>query len=397
MLKNKGKKMLLWIVPIVLLAGVVLTAIYFVDQIQSRKSELFETILSNPATTAMAAYTIDAQGNLLEDGSSVFYNADTPLVLASTMKVAVLAAYESAVVNGELDPHQRVAVTDLEKYYLPKTDGNAHINGLTSIGIKTDELGFAIDQNAIISLDDIAKIMIHYSGNAETDYLIARLGIDKVNSLLAMEQLRSIRPVLGVTLALMNHENTFANDGFRSQLITDVGQGDIKYLEQLENLYLNDPTWRTKQIEFMRSGEYIEAANQLGWDGQVEAGYLFPKGTAREYAALMARIASGKFISPEVSANMQQKLESTPSEWLVRLIYCHRFGAKDGLTAGVINLVSYCEPKSGPLAGQTRVMVIFTNDLPVQTWSAQVQYQGIYFLQMDIAKGTGNYTKLVDQ
>jgi hypothetical protein len=110
----------------------------------------------------------------------------------------------------------------------------------------------------------------------------------------------------------------------------------------------------------------------------------------------MAKIASGQFISKNVSELMQQKLESIPDDWPMRLLYCHRFGDKDGLTAGLINLVSYSVPKSGPLAGKERVVIIFTNELPAQTWSTQVQYQGIYFLQADLARATGEFSRLVE-
>ena len=59
------------------------------------------------------------------------------------------------------------------------------------------------------------------------------------------------------------------------------------------------------------------------------------------------------------------------------------------MTAGVLTLVSYAAPKSGPLAGKTRVVVILTNDLPYQAWANLLQFQSIYLLQADLAKGTG--------
>lgn len=78
--------------------------------------------MRKPETTAIAAFMVDRQGDIVANGKEIFYNADTPLVAASTMKLLVLAAYESAVARGELDPNQRVAIKDLERYYLPKTD-----------------------------------------------------------------------------------------------------------------------------------------------------------------------------------------------------------------------------------------------------------------------------------
>jgi hypothetical protein len=107
----------------------------------------------------------------------------------------------------------------------------------------------------------------------------------------------------------------------------------------------------------------------------------------------MVQIASGQLISPAVSARVQQKLESTPADDPMRLLFHRRYGAKDGVTAGVLTLVSYAIPKSGPLAGQTRVVVVLTNALPYETWSKLLQYQSIYLLQADLAKETQTFDR----
>lgn len=395
MSKNKGLKMLLWIGVSVLGAMVIGTTFFLAHQIQLRKNEFSQLLLNKPETTSIAVYTIGANGEIISDGNDIFLNADTPLVTASMMKLLVLTAYESAVESGVLDPNELIRVVDLERYYLPKTDGGAHINGLARLGIKTDKLGFVLDQNAEISLDEIARMMIYYSGNAETDYLIQRLGYEAVNSIPGFENHTPIHSILGISLAMMNHEKSFADGELRSQLTADVEQGNYAYFDDLVNAYLNDPVWRANQIEFMRSDQYIEAASQMGWVGQVEAAQLFPKGTAREYAKLMAQIASGNLISPEVCARIQEKLEGIPADWPLRAFFFKRFGSKDGLTAGTINLASYGVPKSGLLAGQIRIVVIMTNDVPVQVWSTQAAYQGIYFFQTDLARAKGVFDQLL--
>ncbi len=213
-------------------AGIAFASVYFTYQINHHKSQLAQTIRTNPDTTAVVAYTIDEQGEPVEDGKALFYNADSPLVMASIMKVVVLAAYENAVAQGELDPGEQVAIADLEMYFLPKTDGGAHVQGLASLGLATDTLGFARDQMRKISLDDIARIMVHYSGNAEADYLMERLGTEKVNSIPGMEFHSPIRPILGVALAQLNHEGPLSNTEQRQELINAVERGDFSSLDR---------------------------------------------------------------------------------------------------------------------------------------------------------------------
>jgi len=399
MLKLRGKKLPNWVLIIVLLAvGVVITGgIFYVYQLTRCKSELADYMRSNPDTTAIVAYTIDEHGERVEDGRELFENADNPLVVASTMKIIVLAAYADAVARGELDANEQVSIADLERYHLPGTDGGAHVAGLKSLGLETDASGFARDQTAKIGLDDIARIMIHNSGNAETDYLIARLGVERIVSVMALADLEHhtpIQPILGITLALFNHRAPLIDAEQRQALINEVAYGDFSALESMMDLYLHDQSWRAAQIAFMQSDQFVTVARQMDWAGQVAASQLFPKGTAREYAHLMAKIGSGQFISPQVSVLMQKKLESVPTDWPLRLLFHRRYGAKDGVTAGVLTLASYAVPKFGQLTGRSRVVVILTNELPYEIWLTQMQAQGIYLLQTDLARATGVFYQL---
>jgi D-alanyl-D-alanine carboxypeptidase len=395
----RSKKMPTWILGIVLLAvGAAITGgIIYAEQLNRHKSELAEYIRMHPDTTAIVAYTIDEHGELVEDGRELFVNADKPLVVASTMKIIILAAYADAVAQGELDPDEQVTIAELERYYLPGTDGGAHVAGLKSLGLAADVGGFARDQSAKIALDDIARIMIDNSGNAETDYLIGRLGVERIASVMVLAKLENhtpLQPVLGITLALFNHEAPLIDTEQLQALIDAVSNGDFSVLESLMDLYLNNPGWRAAQIAFMQSDEFLNIAGQMGWAGQMATSQLFPKGTGREYARLMAKIASDQFISPDVSFRIQQKLESVPSDWPLRLLFHRRYGAKDGVTAGVQTLAYYAVPKYGRLAGRSRVVVVLTNELPYETWQTQMQAQGIYLLQTDLARASGVFDRL---
>lgn len=393
MSKIAGKKMPGWLLWITLaVAGIfVVGAVAFFFSADQQKQELAEIIRTSP-NAAVVAYTLDEHGQPIMDGSEIFHNAGTSLVMASSIKTVILAAYADAIERGELDPSEQVAIADLETYYLPGTDGGAHAAGLASLGLATGADGFASDQAATLSLDEIARIMIHNSGNAETDYLMFRLGAERIAATLEAAGFENHTPphsILGITLAMFNHETPLTEVTRRQSLLAEVAEGNFNTLDALSERYLHDSAWRAAQLAFMQSEAFTAAANQMGWEGQVSASQLLPKGTAREYAHLLAQIASGKFISPTVSARIQQKLETSPADDLMRLLFHQRYGAKDGVTAGVLTLVSYAAPKSGALAGKTRVVVILTNDLPYQTWANLLQFQSIYLLQADLAKGTG--------
>ncbi len=395
MVKTRGKKILISLLSILVL-GIGIVGIgmgYFIQQTNNLKKEFAEYIEANPDDVAIVTYTIDQNGEPIEDENAIFHNADQPLVLASTMKLAVLIAYAEEVANDRLDPNEQISVTDWEKYYVPMTDGGAHTLGLKSMALEADELGFALDQTAQVSLDDIARIMIHYSGNAATDYLLMRIGDEKMDNILAevgLEHQTHFRLILGTVLAIFNHEYIQPDIHQLQAIIEQVSEGQTEYVDHLVDLYLNDPTWRTKQIQYMTHyNTSVNLSEQDIWAYQVAASKLFPTGTAREYALLVAQIARGQLISAEVSEIMQQHLESVPSDWPLRLLFFDGFGAKDGVTAGVLTIASYAVPRRGDLAGQNRVVVVLANHMPLDKWSNQLQLEGHYLLQTDLAQATG--------
>jgi len=397
--KSRINKMTRWILLFALVVSGLTAggAGYYLNRTDNAKRELANFILAHSESTAVAAYTFDENGEFVADGYALFHNADAPLVLASTVKIVVLAAYADAVANGELDPDERIPIADVEKYYLPMTDGNAHIMGLQSVGLQTDDDGFARDQAATLTLDDVARMMMDYSGNAETDYLITRLGPEKIASVIQKTGLEHHTPIgltLGVALTIFNHEEPSFSTRQLQSVIAEISTGDTSHFDRLTGLYLHDPQWRAAQIQFMNSINEQSVGGVDMWMYQTVANQLLPKGTVREYAKMMAQIASRKFISPKVSELMQQKLENVPSDWPLRVLFYDRFGAKDGVTAGVLTVASYAVPKRGPLSQQARVVVLITTQLPVEDWTEQLNYQGHYVLAIDLAQATGTFAQL---
>jgi D-alanyl-D-alanine carboxypeptidase len=238
--------------------------------------------------------------------------------------------------------------------------------------------------------------MMHYSGNAETDFLIGRLGAERVSFVMQTGGLANhtpIVPILGITLVMFNHEAAFSMTELE-KVMDEVAQGNFETLQRLTDLYLNDPEWRSSQIAFMTAPHANTTGSADRWAYPSNAGRLFPKGTAREYARLMAQIASGRFISAEISEIMQQELETLASDAPLRLLFFDRFGAKDGVTAGVLTLAAYALPRRGDLRGRSRVTVVLANGMPAELWAVQAQFQGHYLLPLDLLLAKGEFARL---
>jgi hypothetical protein len=194
---------------------------------------------------------------------------------------------------------------------------------------------------------------------------------------------------------MLRHDKPQLSYNELDSLLTDISSGDTSYIDELIESYIHDPSWRSAQVQYLASDQEADTESLLeAWEFQREASQLLPTGTTREYARVMAQAASGTFLSQETSAIMQQILETAPSNRPLEWLFYNTYGEKDGVVAGVLTLATYAVPKRGELEGQSRVVVVFINDLSLEPWMTSLQYLGIYRLQIDLAQAGDAFSKL---
>lgn len=115
-----------------------------------------------------------------------------PMPLASTRKVLILLAAAEQVAQGRLAVEDAVPLGELDRWYLPGTDGGAHPAALEAYG-RTWTLRTALDA------------MIVQSDNAAADLVLDRVGgpvvVDRLVRRLALRDQDPIWPVRGEFLA----------------------------------------------------------------------------------------------------------------------------------------------------------------------------------------------------
>jgi D-alanyl-D-alanine carboxypeptidase len=116
---------------------------------------------------------------LKENGQDTLsVNSDKKYPLASTLKIIIAYHFVKRAMNNQISLTDKVKLDELDKFYIPNTDGAAHPNWKDSIGYPTE-----------ISLLEVAKGMMQFSSNACTDFLIERIGANEINKSIAELQL----------------------------------------------------------------------------------------------------------------------------------------------------------------------------------------------------------------
>ena len=294
------------------------------------------------ATVGIACYPLD---NPL---GGVFAHADDLFPLASTIKIMILGVYAQGVATGEYDPEERVSLADLDAYYLPGTDGDAHPDFLKAV---------SADDNGTISLSDVVYGMIRFSSNAAADYLHERMSdadFESLYRLLGVEHTDIPVSLLGLFLAQDNHETGIAS--------TELSREEMRASTVTwEQKYVSDAKWRFAERAYHRQNTRRYLA--LGKSIVETQGTFFEKyddrGTPNDFAKVMAVIQRGDTLAPVASAIMHAAL-SWPMQFDDNRADFFSLGTKGGSLPGILTAAYFAQPKqNSPI-----VLAIFYRNLP---------------------------------
>ena len=246
--------------------------------------------------------------------------------LASTVKIIIAIEFAKQVAAQKINPKERIAIADLDVFYLPDTDGGAHKEWKELMGKSN------LIENNSVSLEEVAKGMIRFSSNANTEYLMMKLGLDNINAnldSLGLKQHDHLYPLVSALLVFSN----------------DKGIQKDSFLAQIKNLSMNEYTQKCLEIH-----EKLKKDR----DGSLKKSFIFPDmdlqkiwsdrlpaATTYEYVSIMQKINSRNYFSETA-----QKQLDTLMEWFFEVIPKYReiyehFGTKGGSTAFVLTSSLY--------------------------------------------------------
>ncbi len=296
-------------------------------------NEVIKFIKDNPQKASV--YLIE------NEQTTINYNGTQIMPLASAVKTIIAIEFAKQVASKKIDQLSEVALTDLAKYYLPNTDGNAHPNWIKAIKkAQTDS----------VTLLAIAKGMIRHSSNANTEYLQDLLGLTNINKNLK-------------TLALKNHEPLFYFGPAALMVCakpTEIAETD--WLAQLNAMPI--ATYLKKceaaHLQLKTNPEYLASFNRQGLSAEVQKIWSdrIVGATTLAYASLMQKINSRTYFNAQTQAVLESIME-WPMEFDANKKTFNRLGQKGGSTAFVLTDAFYATNK----IGLTLACAFFFNNL----------------------------------
>ncbi|MFS0751673.1 serine hydrolase [Oceanobacillus sp. 1P07AA] len=280
------------------------------------------------------------------DQNIVEINSNKDLPLASTAKIIVAIEYANQAAESLIDPTEEIDLEELNKYYLPYTDGGAHEAWLSQFESSTES----------VSLEEVAKGMIGYSSNANTDYLIERLGLDAINNRVNELNLSHHEPLYPFTSTLwIGHH--LLNDG--------VNEEDL--VKSLRSM--SDEAYRNTSIEIfeewkkssLTDQEKMEGLEVLTMDVQRVWSDRLPKASTNDYIQIMEKLNGKDYYSEQVHSYLDPVMEQMMNNPVYQTVAEHA-GFKGGSTAFVFTWAMYGTDNEG----NQIEMAFFSNDLNSQ-------------------------------
>jgi len=293
----------------------------------------------------------------VDDSLIATQHPDRVSPLASTVKIVLAIEYAEQVAAGKLQADSLIPLADLDRYYIPFTDGGAHPRWLKEQSMR--------GSSEAVPLLQVARGMIRYSSNANTEYLIRLLGKEAIEARMDTLELDPHTPIYPVVSALLVAREQFPSikgkalkDSLRS--LSDTAYRQICW--DIHEKLTADTTGTFKKLSNLSFGI------QRVWSDRL------PASSPAVYAGLLRKINERSF-GPEVHAALSPVLESimeSPGNqsWLKHA------GMKGGSTAFVLTKATYATTKEG-----TRfALAYFFTDLTFMEISQLQQYMNPFEL-----------------
>ena len=346
--KRECRQVVIAIGIIVVMIMSMFTAAIIMIRKQSKRTdpEYFHTYMQQPGTNF--SFSLKHNGN---EQCSIREHQKMPL--ASTVKLIIAVEFARQISEGQLNKNEQISLTELDLYYIPNTDGGAHPEWLSQVKQKQ------LIHNDHVKLIEVAKGMMAFSSNANTEYLLRRLGLDAINQQLALLNLRDHDDLYHFCAAVMipAYLEEQCEKGQVLDKLTKMSHEEYVLLAgQLADELADGKLQELKQ-KVMPMSENLQRI----WSDRL------PRGTTSDYLHLLEFINQKTILPKNMQAVFDEIVETAMTNPRNQTWLKHA-GQKGGSTKWVFTLAAYFTDHQD----NTIELVFFSNDLePLQLMKLQ--------------------------
>lgn len=289
-------------------------------------------------------------------------NENKLMPLASTVKIMVAIEFAKQAAAKVINQNNYVPLTSLEKYYLPNTDGGAHPGWLAY------EKSNGHVQNDSIKLIDVARGMIIFSSNANTEFLMDLLGFDNVKNNIQLFGLKQHTAIYPLVASLFMYQNPKKKS--EESILKGIGRLSAeqysRYSFDMHNALKYDTVLKSK----FRPQD-LSLKMQKAWSDRL------PASTTKEYVHIIQVLNNRKYFDENTYTILAKVLETVMENPANRQWLTHA-GTKGGSTIWVLTKALYASTKTG----NKIEMAYFFNDLAAEENMQLQRWMNVFELEV---------------
>lgn len=291
--------------------------------------KVVEFIKNNPDKSAILLYK--------NDSLMVSLNPNKVMPLASTVKIIIAIEYAYQAAENKIDPDELIDLNEIQHFYVDKSDGGAHKMWLPTVATKI--------QSNKISIREIAKGMIAFSSNANTEWLLDRLGLDNVNNRIQALELKHHSNLHYIVSALFVGQELFGESPDKEQKLKALSMTDyVSAINTIHQKMKVDSNYRKRKRD-----SKIEL--QKIWSDRL------PAASVSDYVSIMQKINSRKYFDTITHQYLDEIMEYLLKYPKNRENFIHT-GVKGGSTAFILTKALYATDTK---SNKTELAYFFNN------------------------------------
>ena len=309
-------------------------------QLQPAKADSFFNFINNNKTRASVYITRN-------DSVIARLNENKLMPLASSVKILIAIEFAQQSAHSVINENAYVKLEELDKFYIPNTDGGAHPAWLEYAKAHHEI------KDGTVKLVDVARGMMMFSSNANADYLMDLLGFDNVKDnieLFKLKQHTAIYPLAGSMFIYQ-----IPKKSTEVKLIKALEKySDKKY--SMEAYYNHVDLKEDSNFKSTFKPEQFSMKLQKMWSDNL------PASTTKEYVQIVSALNNREVIDEEAFFTIGEVLEFAMENKAFQSVFKH-YGVKGGSTAFVLTHVIYFTMKDGT---KMELAIFFNNLTPAE-------------------------------
>ncbi|MCY8106122.1 serine hydrolase [Bacillus mojavensis] len=294
LISNKERGNSLFLIVLILIVAVFLFGFFGLAAFLKRRDrnrtveDLTRFMFSHPERFSLTIIQND-QILLNHNGSKMF-------PLASTVKILFLLAFVHEVRKNQISFNDTVSIIEIDKFYIPNTDGGAHDNWKSKENI-----------GQTVTMKEVLIGMMRYSSNACTDYIYLRVGKDNIQKIIDKYLPDNHTPVFSINSSMLVAPYLKKYKKKKTKEISG-------YMKEMKQKYFMDISGET--FDALVHGKAAPLISSLPSANHIEIQKEFtrklPSSSSENYASLMYRLGTGDLLS-EVEKGLLDEITGQPN------------------------------------------------------------------------------------